>query len=105
MLKTKKVINNAFLYCDPPYLPEDKIVNQKQLLYTKEIFDHEEFVNNMLKLTSAKYMISMTDSKIANEIYGKLEKYQAKELIRTINPQKSYKSTELIFSNYKINKE
>lgn len=104
LLKSKKIINNAFLYCDPPYLPEDEIVNQKQLLYTKEIFDHEEFVNNMFKFTSAKYMISMTDSKIANEIYGKLEKCTAKELIRTINPQKSFKSTELIFSNYKINK-
>ena len=44
ILKTKKIINNAFLYCDPPYLPEDEIVNQKQLLYTKEIFDHEEYV-------------------------------------------------------------
>ena len=50
-------------------------------------------------------MISMTDSKIANDIYGKLEKYTAKELIRTINPQRSFKSTELIFSNYKICKE
>ena len=61
----------------------------------------------MIKLTSAKYMISMTDSKIANDIYkiyGKLEKCTAKELIRTINPQKSFKSTELIFSNYIINK-
>ena len=58
----------------------------------------------MFKLTSAKYMISMTDSKIANDIYGKLEKCTAKELIRTINPQRSFKSTELIFSNYKINK-
>lgn len=105
LLKTKKIINNAFLYCDPPYLPEDEIVNQKQLLYTKEVFDHEKFVNNMLKFTSAKYMISMTDSKIANEIYGKLEKCTAKELIRTINPQKSFKSTELIFSNYIINKD
>ncbi|MBR2240252.1 MAG: DNA adenine methylase [Clostridia bacterium] len=105
ILKAKKIIKNAFLYCDPPYLPEDEIVNQKQLLYTKEMFDHEEFVNNMYKLTSAKYMISMTDSKIANDIYGELEKCTARELIRTINPQKSFKSTELIFSNYKINKE
>lgn len=104
ILKAKKIMKNAFLYCDPPYLPEDEIVNQKQLLYTKEIFDHEEFVNNMFKLTSAKYMISMTDSKIANNIYRELEKCTARELIRTINPQKSFKSTELIFSNYKINK-
>lgn len=105
LLKSKKIINNAFLYCDPPYLPEDEIINQKQLLYTKKVFDHEEFVNNMFKLSSSKYIISMTDSKLANEIYGKLKKYTARELIRTINPKKSFKSTELIFSNYKINKD
>jgi DNA adenine methylase len=104
-LKSKKMFNNSFLYCDPPYLPEDKIINQKQLLYTKEIFDHEEFINNIFKLSSAKYMISMTDSKLANQIYGKLEKYTARELIRTINPKKSFKSTELIFSNYKLNRD
>lgn len=105
LLKSEKILNDAFLYCDPPYLPEDEIINQKQLLYTKEIFDHEEFISNMLKLSSSKYMISMTDSKLANEIYGKLEKYTARELTRTINPQKSFKSTELIFLNYKISKE
>ena len=29
ILKTKKKINNAFLYYVPSYLPEDEIMNQK----------------------------------------------------------------------------
>ena len=56
----------------------------------------------MSKLKDSKYMISMTDSKSANSIYGKIRKYKARELIRTINPKKSFTSTELIFSNYDI---
>ena len=106
LLKRKGVINNSFIYCDPPYLPEDNIVNQKQELYTKDSFNHEQFVDLMFKLKDSRYMISMTDSKTANSIYGKLKRYTARELIRTINPKKSFKSTELIFSNYEIsNKE
>lgn len=104
--KSKKLLKQSFLYCDPPYLPEDDILNKKQELYTKDIFVHEEFVRNLDKLTSVNYMVSMTDSKIANSIYGSLRKYTAKDLIRTINPQKSFISKELIFSNYVIeNKE
>lgn len=106
LLKRKGVINNSFIYCDPPYLPEDDIVNQKQELYTKDSFNHEQFVDLMFKLKDSRYMISMTDSKTANSIYGKLKRYTARELIRTINPKKSFKSTELIFSNYEMsNKE
>ena len=102
VLKEKDVLNNSFIYCDPPYLPEEDIVNQKQELYTKDKFDHEQFMNLMSKLEDSKYMISMTDSKSANSIYGKLKKYKARELIRTINPKKSFTSTELMFSNYEI---
>lgn len=102
VLKGKGVINNSFIYCDPPYLPEDDIVNQKQELYTKDSFNHEQFVDLMSKLKDSRYMISMTNSKTANNIYGKLKKYTARELIRTINPKKSFKSTELIFSNYEM---
>ena len=36
LLKEKGVLNNSFIYCDPPYLPEDNIVNQKQELYTRD---------------------------------------------------------------------
>ena len=32
VLKEKGILNNSFIYCDPPYLPEDNIVNQKQEL-------------------------------------------------------------------------
>lgn len=102
VLKEEGVLNNSFIYCDPPYLPEDDIVNQKQELYTKDSFNHKQFVELISKLKDSRYMISMTDSKTANSIYGKLKKYTAGELIRTINPKKSFKSTELIFSNYEM---
>ncbi len=105
ILKEKEILDNSFIYCDPPYLPEDDIVNQKQELYTKDSFNHEQFVNLMSKLKHSKYIISMTDSKNANNIYGKLKKYKAGEFIRTINPKKSFKSTELIFSNYELNND
>lgn len=103
-IKKRKLVNDAFFYCDPPYLPEDTAVTQKQELYTKEEFDHKQFLNFMKKMKNAKYMISMTDSKVANNIYGNLERYTARELVRSINPKKGFKSTELIFSNYKIAK-
>ncbi len=105
LLKEKGVLNNSFIYCDPPYLPEDNIVNQKQELYTRDKFDHERFMELMSKLKESKYMISMTNSKNANSIYGEygeLKKCKARDLIRTINPKKSFTSTELIFSNYDI---
>ena len=103
VIKSKCNCENSFIYCDPPYLPEDDVINKKQELYTKDSFNHEQFVDLMSKIKDSKYMISMTDSKTANSIYGKLKKYTARQLIRTINPQKSFKSTELIFSNYKLN--
>ena len=102
VLKEKDVLNSSFIYCDPPYLPEDNIVNQKQELYTRDKFDHERFMELMSKLKESKYMISMTNSKSANNIYGELKMCKAGDLIRTINPKKSFTSTELIFSNYDI---
>lgn len=108
LVKKEKILKNSFLYCDPPYLPEDEIINQKQLLYTNKVFNHKEFVYNMKELTFAKYMISMSESDNAIKIYekyGKMKKYKTKELMRTINPRKSFKSTELTFSNYEIKKD
>ena len=47
-------------------------------------------------------MISMSDSKQADEIYGKFIKNNMKEILRTINPIKLFSSTEIAFTNYKI---
>ena len=102
-LKEEKILNKSYIYCDPPYLPEDDNINQKPLLYTKYFFNHEEFANNLNELKRLKFSVSMIESKRSEAIYGtKFFRYEMGKLIRTINPKKIFKSTELIFSNYEI---
>ena len=96
------IINNSFMYFDPPYLPDDLLINQKQELYTKNEFDHKAFVEKINKLECKYVMISMSDSKRAEKIYGKFIKNSMKEILRTINPIKLFSSTEIAFTNYKI---
>ncbi len=103
-LNKKKVLGDAFVYFDPPYIPEEKVVNKKQELYTSKIFEHEEFIKNIDKLKINKFLISMSDSKKADLIYGDLNKYVVNDIIRTINPLKTIKSTEIVYSNYIISK-
>lgn len=102
MLNKKKVLDKAFIYFDPPYLPEESSINQKQSLYTNQEFKHIDFFKYISKLKKAKYTVSMINSKSANQIYGKLYKYMVADIVRTINPKKIFKSTEVIFSNFKI---
>ena len=102
LLKEKGHLNKAFVYCDPPYLPEENSVNQKQELYTKKSFDHIKFSEYINKTKKSKIIVSMIDSKISNEIYGSLKKYLLTDIMRTINPKKIFKSTEVLFSNYNI---
>ena len=102
-LKEEKILNKSYIYCDPPYLPEDDNIDQKPLLYTKYFFNHEEFANNLNELKKTKFSVSMIESKSSEAIYGtKFFRYEMGNLIRTINPKKIFKSTELIFSNYEI---
>lgn len=102
ILKKQKVLSDAFVYFDPPYIPEEKVVNKKQELYTSKIFEHEIFMKNINELKINKFLISMSDSKKADLIYGKLNKYVVNDIIRTINPLKIIKSTEIVYSNYVI---
>ena len=101
-MKEDGKIDNSFMYFDPPYLPDDSLVSQKQELYTKDIFDHKLFVRTITELKGKYVMISMSDSKQADEIYGKFIKNNMKEILRTINPIKLFSSTEIAFTNYKI---
>lgn len=105
VLKKRKILNKSFVYFDPPYIPEDKIVNQKQELYTKDIFEHEEFVDFIDKSEINKFIISMSDSTNADKVYGKYYKNEVNEIIRTINPKKLIKSTEVVYSNFEIKKD
>jgi len=104
ILKKMNVLKNAFIYCDPPYIPEEKIINKKQELYTNKEFNHNEFANFIKQINTNKILISMSESKESDKIYKNLKKYKVDEIIRTINPKKIVKSTEILYSNYIIKK-
>ena len=101
-MKKNGNIENSFMYFDPPYLPDDLLVSQKQELYTNDSFEHREFVNEIIDLKCEYMMISMSDSKQADDIYGRFIKNNMKEILRTINPVKLFSSTEVAFTNYEI---
>lgn len=105
MLKKMNVLKDAFIYFDPPYIPEEKVISKKQELYTNKTFDHNEFVNYIKQINANKILISMSESKKADKIYKDFKKYKVDEIIRTINPKKIIKSTEILYSNYIIKKE
>lgn len=105
MLEKMNVLKDAFIYFDPPYIPEEKVINKKQELYTNKTFDHNEFVNYIKQINTNKILISMSESKTADKIYKVFKKYKVDEIIRTINPKKIIKSTEILYSNYIIKKE
>lgn len=102
ILQKRNILSDAFIYFDPPYIPEEKVSSEKQELYTNKNFDHNEFVNYIKKINTNKILISMSESKKADSIYKNFKKYKVDEIIRTINPKKIIKSTEILYSNYKI---
>lgn len=101
-MKQKRILNNSFVYCDPPYLPDDLLVYQKQMLYTKESFNHELFFELINKLKIKNIMISMSESLVADRIYNHspFKKIDIMEIIRVINPKKLFSSKEIAFINY-----
>ncbi len=101
-MKQKRILNNSFVYCDPPYLPDDLLVYQKQMLYTKESFNHELFFELINKLKIKNIMISMSESLVADKIYNHspFKKIDIMEIIRVINPKKLFSSKEIAFINY-----
>ena len=105
IMKEKGILKDSFVYCDPPYLPDDMLVYQKQMLYTKETFNHESFFNMVNDLKIKNVMISMSESKIADKIYNKwpYKKIDVREIIRVVNPKKLFSSREIAFINYDIN--
>lgn len=104
-IKRNKKLDDAFVYCDPPYLPDDDLVSQKQELYTSDSFNHKLFFENLVELKQKPdVMISMADSKIANIIYNNkpFNRIDMREIVRTINPKKLFSSKEVAFINYDL---
>ncbi|MBC1463506.1 Dam family site-specific DNA-(adenine-N6)-methyltransferase [Listeria welshimeri] len=105
-VSNKESFNEAFLYFDPPYLPENNLVRQQ--LYTKDKFEHERFIDHILaynrKFRELTFMISMSDSTYANEIYQSEYTYRVdvREIIRIVNPTKLVRSKEIAYINYKL---
>ena len=101
-MQAKQILNNSFVYCDPPYLPDDLLVYQKQMLYTKEAFNHELFFELINKLKIKNIMISISESSVADKIYNNhpFKKIDIMEIIRVINPKKLFSSKEIAFINY-----
>ena len=102
VVQKEGILEKAFIYFDPPYIPEEKVLNKKQELYTSKGFNHDEFVNFIKKLNKNKLLISMNESPKADEIYHDFRKYKISDILRTINPKKIIKSTEIVFSNFII---
>lgn len=102
-MKKNGILKNSFMYCDPPYIPDDKLVSQKQELYTNNGFNHILFVKFLKEKIEDSILISMSKSTLSKKIYG--ESFYTKDLMdifRTINPRRKFKSTEILFSNYEI---
>lgn len=103
-MNKKNILDDSFIYCDPPYLPDDMLVYQKQMLYTKDSFNHELFFEIINKLNIKNIMISMSESMIADHIYkhNPFKKINIMEIIRVINPKKLFSSKEIAYVNYDI---
>ena len=102
-IKQAKDIDQCFIYCDPPYIPETKST-KNQILYTAERFEHKNFLcfleKNFLKECSV--MVSMSKSKNSTELYKNYFKYCLKvnDIIRKVNPNKNLNSVEEGYLNY-----
>lgn len=104
MLSKKGILNNSFIYCDPPYIPDDELVSQKQELYTSGKFNHYDFVKKLKTFNNSDIMVSMSESTKAKKIYGTyFIRKNLVDIIRTINPQKLFKSKEILLINYQDN--
>lgn len=106
MLKDKKKISDSFIYCDPPYLPEDMCVTKRIDIYTREYFDHEEFFSEIKKYNT-DIMISLAHTKKSDEIYNKdnFHIVSISNIMRTINPKKVFSSEEIGYVNYEISQK
>lgn len=106
ILKKKGLLNEAFIYCDPPYVPETKST-EKHVIYSNIMFNHEKFILDIKKIIieeDVSVMISMSESRKSREIFNNknLYKYDINDILRKVNPINKVKSKEIVFTNYEI---
>lgn len=94
-----------FVYLDPPYLPEDDAINQTHIMYSKNRFDHHKFKETISTINNNSFMISMSNSCKAREVYGEFIMESVADVVRTINPNKNINSIEVAFVNYCVIKD
>lgn len=104
VLSENALLEDSFLYLDPPYIPETK-TSQNQRMYTTNFFEHDkyiDFINVIGQTEKNSMMVSMSDSSYSEEIYGKLnlKKTKITDITRVVNPKALLKSTEVIYTNY-----
>jgi DNA adenine methylase len=96
----------CFIYMDPPYV--SKIHQKKDTnLYTNITFDHISFIDFTLSnLNQSTYIISMEDHELSSQIYrDKFMKFKFNDIIRSINPKKTFKAQEIGYSNFDLNRD
>ena len=94
----------AFIYCDPPYIPETKST-ENHVIYSKEKFNHNKFkldIKNIIEQDNATVMISMSESKNSKKLYGDscFYEYIIADIMRKVNPKKRIESKEIVYTNY-----
>lgn len=103
-LEKEDKLNNAFIYCDPPYIPETKST-EKHVIYSKDMFNHDKFksdIKNIIEQNNANVMVSMSQSKNSKILYddSDFQKYIIADIMRKVNPKKQIESKEIAYTNY-----
>lgn len=103
----KNLLQKSFIYLDPPYMPETD-QTQKQRIYTSDFFQHDrfsDFIDVIHENIDLSLMLSMSDSSYSQKIYDdlSLNKKKVVDIIRVVNPKALFTSSEVIYTNYKVN--
>lgn len=90
---------DAFFYCDPPYVETES--------YYKNTggfgMEHHTALSELLKKTSAKWMVSYNDHEIVRGLYNGYNIINTKEIRYTLSGGNSSKSvSEILVTNYDV---
>lgn len=106
VLDKKRKLHKAFIYCDPPYIPETKST-ENHVIYSKRKFDHNKFkaeIKDVVEKNDLSVMISMSESENSKKMYTDscFHEYMIADIVRKVNPNKRIESKEITYTNYSI---